>query len=96
MAAYNWIYGLVGLWLVWVIMSILATLTGFFFGLYDMLKESFAKAGIVIPASWDAVIANIDSNLQSTWNWIGIVIFGSFIVYIIVSSMRKRPEEVFY
>ncbi len=96
MAARAWVTAVVALFGIWIAMSFLAQLTGFFIGLQDYLYDSASENGLLIPDSWRQISDKINGYFESVWSWVPVVVFGSIIIYILIESMRRRPEEVYF
>ena len=91
MAARAWVAGLIGLFVAWIVLQFLSGMIGTIWGVYSMLNET----GIVDP-EWDRQVAGIKQAFLGVWDYMPFIVFASFIVYIIIESMRRRPEEYYY
>ena len=94
-AARAWVVGLVGLFSVWLVFQILGAMVGFTWGLYRFINASFADAGMPIPGDWDQEMGKLYNVFLAFWDWAPLVVFVGAMVYIILESMRRRPEEYY-
>ena len=96
MAARAWITGVVALFAVWIIMSLLGQFTGFIVGVREYVFASLEERGILIPQEWKDAVRRADDLSLGAWAWGPVIVLGAIIVYIIIESMRRRPEEGIY
>ena len=91
MAARAWVVGIIGLFGAWIAMTFLTGMIGTMWGVYDRLNQTG-----LIDRQWDQSAQNIKSVFLGLWNgYVALIVFASFIVYIVLSSMRRRPEEFY-
>lgn len=95
MAAYDWVMGIVGLWLSWIAITVCSALVGTTIGVMNMIVEKVEGAGIIIPQPFIDLMNMFTGLFLSVWNFVGLVVFGAFIIYILISSLRRRPEEAY-
>ena len=92
-AVYHWIKALFGLWIVWVVFSMLGVYIGFIWGTTNYIVDAMNSTGITIPSPIRQGLDNIYTYFTSIWNWIALIIFGAFIFYIYINSMRRDVDE---
>jgi len=90
LAARAWVVGIVGLFAVWIVFTFLSGTIGTLWGVYNVLN----KTGLIDPG-WDKQAQNIKQLFLGTWAWLPFLVFAMFIVYIILESLRRRPEEYY-
>ncbi len=90
MAARAWVVGLIGLFAVWIAMEVLTGMIGTMWGVYKVINGT----GLVDP-DWDRRAQAIKSTFLGVWSYIPFIIFLAFIVYIVIESLRRRPEEYY-
>ena len=90
MAARAWIAGLIGLFIVWVVMEVLSGMIGTMWGVYELINGT----GLVDP-EWDRQAVSIKQAFLTVWGYMPLIIMLSFVVYIIIESMRRRPEDYY-
>lgn len=90
MAARAWAVGILGLFLAWVVIEAVTGVIGTMFGLF----QSFNSTGLVDPV-WGRRITEIKNDFLGVWNYIPLIVLFSFIVYIVLESMRRRPEDYY-
>ncbi len=90
LAARAWVVGLLGLFVAWVAITITTGLIGTMWGVYNVINQT----GLIDP-SWDQKARSIKQVFLDVWGYMPFVIFFSFIIYIIIESMRRRPEDYY-
>jgi len=97
LAAWHWAWGILGLWLAWVVLTFLSLLTGFVWGTNQYIQETIENNTVIsIPDNWKNVISGLNSWFTSIWNIIGLIVFTAFTFYILINSMRRRVEEYYF
>lgn len=92
-SAWHWITGVAGLFAIWIAMSLLAQFTGWFIGLQDYIYGKLNESGMPVPQQWLNITNQLNTYFEIAWNWIPVVVFISFILFIVVGSLKKRPED---
>lgn len=90
LAARAWIVGLLGLFVAWIAITIVTGMIGTMWGIYEFLNQS----GLIDPG-WDRQAHNIKDVFLGVWSYMPFIVFFSFIIYIIIESMRRRPEDYY-
>ena len=88
-----WVVAITGLFGIWLVYTILGQFIGFTWGLYRYLNASFAEAGVPIPQDWDQDMGKLYNTFLLFWNYAPPILFISVMIYVILESMRRRPEE---
>ena len=90
MAARAWVVGLIGLFVVWMVFEVLTGMIGTVWGVYEVVNGT----GLVDP-DWDRRAQSIKQSFLGVWDYMPFIVFFAFIVYIVLESMRRRPEEYY-
>ena len=90
MAARAWVVGLIGLFVVWIAMEVLTGVIGTMWGVYKVINAT----GLVDP-DWDQRASGIKQAFLGVWNYMPLIILFSFALYIVLESMRRRPEDYY-
>ena len=90
MAARAWVVGLIGLFVVWIAMQFLSGMIGTIWGVYELINST----GLVDP-DWDKRAVSIKQAFLGVWSYMPFIIMLSFIIYIVIESMRRRPEDYY-
>ena len=90
MSVRAWIVGLLGLFGAWIAITTLTGLIGTMWGVYDVLNST----GLIDP-DWAQRALDIKSSFLGVWNYMPFIVFLSFIIYIVLESMRRRPEDYY-
>ncbi len=90
MAARAWVAGIIGLFVAWIAMQFITGAIGTMWGVYQVLNQT----GLVDP-NWDRQASYIKSVFLGVWGYVPFIVFLSFIIYIVIESMRKRPEDYY-
>ena len=88
MAARAWVVGLIGLFVAWFMVEVLTGTIGMFWGVYEYMNGT----GLVSQA-WDQKAREILSTFLVVWDYMPILVFAAFAIYIVLESMRRRPED---
>ena len=94
MAAGAWAYGILGLFLAWIVFVIVAQSFGFITAILNDVQQRLENQSITIPQEFTDLRNTITNFFTSIWGWLGIIVFFSFIIYIIINSMRKQPSDI--
>jgi hypothetical protein len=89
-AARAWAVGVIGLFAVWIAMEILTGMIGTMWGVYNTLNSTG-----LIDRDWNQKAEAIKQAFLGVWNYMPMIVFASFIVYIIIESLRRRPEDYY-
>jgi NADH:ubiquinone oxidoreductase subunit 6 (subunit J) len=91
LAARSWVVGIIGLFASWIALTFLSGMIGTMWGIYDELNQTG-----LIDKDWDQSAQSIKEIFLGLWNgYVAVIVFLSFIIYIVISSMRRRPEEFY-
>ena len=96
MAAYNWIVGIAGLFVAWIVMTVIGAAMGYISGVFDFAYGLLNSTGIYMPSEYVIVKNTIQQWFLTIWSWVGFITLISFVIYILISSMRKRPEDIYW
>ena len=95
MAARAWVVFIVGIIGVYVAYTMLGGLVGFIFGLYDTITSEAEKSGIQIPEGINQTVVKLKSITESVWSYAPLLTFIAMGVYLMLESMRRRPEDYY-
>ena len=90
MAARAWVVGIIGLFASWLAFQFIGGMIGTMWGIYDVLNSTG-----LIDKQWDNRIVGIKQTFLATWSYLPLIVFASFVVYIILESLRRRPEDYY-
>lgn len=85
-----WVVGLGGLFGTWILLTVLGSLMGTVSEVGSIINTT----GVADPV-WMDFNQKMNGYFTSLWTWAGFLIFASFIIYIVLESMRRRPEEYY-
>lgn len=84
-----WVMVGVGLFLAYIMLTVVASINGVVFSLFHTLVEMG-----LIPEEWAHIY---DSYIKGTYEgifaFLPLLIFGTMIIYLVLESMRRRPED---
>ena len=96
MALYEWITGVVAFIVLFIVFTVMSGFIGFTWELYTFISGKLSNAGFPIPADWNATASNLRTFAVSAWGFYTILVLIAVSLYIILGSMRRRPEDDIY
>jgi len=90
-----WIVAAAGIFMVWLSFHVVGFAIGAIWGLWQQLDAATAGTPIEPPLSWKTTLNNLFATFEVVWTYFPLVIFAAVAVYVLLESMRRRPEEVY-
>ncbi|BAF34754.1 hypothetical protein ASQ66_gp17 [Aeropyrum pernix spindle-shaped virus 1] len=95
MAARAWVVAVVGFFVMWLMFQVVGWVIGVIWGVWQQLDQATAGTMIEPPQDWKNMLNSLYSNMLGIWNYLPVVVLLSAVVYIIIESLRRRPEEYY-
>ena len=84
-----WVTVGIGLFLAYIMLTIVASINGVVFSIFNLLVEMG-----LIPEEWNNIYTTyIKGMYDNVFAFLPLLIFGTMILYLVLESMRRRPEE---
>ena len=84
---------IVGIIAVYAVYTMLGGMIGFLFGVYDNLKNAANQSGVQVDPQMDQTVSRIKTFTSMFWQYSVLIVFISMVVYVLLESMRRRPED---
>lgn len=95
MAARAWVVALVGFFAVWVVFQVVGWAISLIWAVWQQLDAQVTGTVIEPTPEWRNTLNTLYNAMLTIWNYMPVVILLSAAVYIILESLRRRPEDYY-
>ena len=81
---------------VYIVYTMFGTAFQFIFGIYSYTKEVANQSGVQFDPLMDQTMRRVRDFVAGFWHYSLFIVFVSMIVYVVLESMRRRPEDYYF
>jgi len=95
-SARAWVVFIVGIIAVYIVYIMMGGALQFIFGVYEYTKAVANQSGVQFDPLMDQTMSRVRDFVAGFWHYSLFIVFVSMIVYVVLESMRRRPEDYYF